>query len=146
MALEWHCDPYEMEVTAFQRTLIGAEAAVTMKFGPLTASLGDLFADGWLLFMHERQRFCAGALSRARIHLMRGRTVYAAGSAPISYIKDADSLAAFVRQRNPSPQEMKMPDPFSVILAAYPRKPAPMPMIGNRTARDFILDEIRSAS
>ena len=125
-------------------TTLGGDKTVC--FGPLSATLSDLYAQGWHLQMwgFGPEREVSIKCRKHPIRLVRGSDAYTVGHAGYSEAVKSETLTTFVHQKIRAQQICLEADPFRVLQARYPSRRKPVPMLGNRTAREVILEQLRA--
>jgi hypothetical protein len=118
----------------------------TVSFGPLSASLSDLYAQGWQLKMWGFGPEHETSIKRRKhpIRLVRGWDAYTVGQSRYTDAIHCETLTTFVCQKIRAQQICLEADPFLSLQARYPSRRKPVPMLGNRTAREVILEQLQA--
>lgn len=112
---------------------------VTLQFGPLSATMRQLFGMGYTIICQGR-RVSQYSPKQHRFYLRGPSGVYRLGSISQHHLDTAKSFLPFIKKFQPMPVTAngRLSDPLEILQAKYPKPMKAPPSMGNQTLAEFI--------
>ena len=116
-----------------------SDREVTLQFGPLSATIRQLFGMGYVIVCQGR-RVSQYSIRRHRFYLRGPSGVYRLGSISQHDLDRAKSFLPFIKKFQPMPITANglSSDPLEILQAKYPKPVKTPPSMGNQTLAEFI--------